>query len=78
MEAADRIISHAFRSLKVVALFAGHNPKNETSRKLLTRLGFKYFRDEYYQPTGLYHPSYLLTREQYFNDHNDKVLQSKL
>jgi len=77
-EAADRVIAHAFRSLKVVALFAGHNPKNESSRRLLTALGFKYFRDEYYQPTGLYHPSYLLTIEQYFADHNDQVLQSKL
>ena len=45
------------------SLFAGHNPRNEASRKLLTGLGFVYLRDEFYAPTGLYHPSYELKKE---------------
>ena len=45
--------------MKVDNLFAGHNPKNSASKKLLTKIGFKFIRDEYYAPTGLMHPSYL-------------------
>ena len=59
-EAAQAVIAHAFESLGVSALFAGHNPANESSRHLLAKLGFRYTHDEYYAPTGLYHPSYLL------------------
>jgi hypothetical protein len=29
---------------------------------LLVRLGFRYFKDEYYPPTGSMHPSYRLER----------------
>ena len=62
-EAAQTTIGYAFEVLKVESLFAGHNPKNEISRQLLQRLGFKYTHDEFYAPTGLHHPSYLLTKE---------------
>lgn len=63
-EAAQATIRYAFDRLKVSAIFAGHNPKNEGSRFLLEKLGFHYTHDEFYPPTGLHHPSYLLTREQ--------------
>jgi RimJ/RimL family protein N-acetyltransferase len=56
---------YAFRSLKVKALFAGHNPKNLSSRNLLINLGFNYTHDEFYEPTGLEHPSYLLNVDEY-------------
>jgi RimJ/RimL family protein N-acetyltransferase len=59
-EAARCVIDHAFGTLKVSALFAGHNPGNHASKDLLSRLGFEYTRDEFYPPTGLQHPSYLL------------------
>jgi len=59
-EAAQTVISHAFGSLGVCALFAGHNPANSASAALLTKLGFAYTHDEFYPPTGLNHPSYLL------------------
>ncbi len=64
-EAARRVIAFAFEELMVKALFAGHNPQNLVSRKLLEKLGFHYTHDEYYAPTGLSHPSYLLTKEDY-------------
>lgn len=60
LEAAAAVIRHAFERLGASALFAGHNPQNEASRLLLERLGFQYTHDEYYPPTGLRHPSYLL------------------
>jgi hypothetical protein len=47
----------------IEALFAGHNPNNEKSGMLLGKLGFEYTHDEFYEPTGLQHPSYLLKRE---------------
>jgi len=64
-EAARRVIEFAFDDLDANALFAGHNPRNEISRKLLEKLGLHYTHDEYYEPTGLNHPSYLLTKEDY-------------
>jgi RimJ/RimL family protein N-acetyltransferase len=65
-EAARRVLDFAFDTLDSHALFAGHNPQNTVSRKLLEKLGFLYTHDEYYEPTGLNHPSYLLTKEDYF------------
>lgn len=59
-EAANAAIHYAFKKLKAEKLFAGHNPNNIASKKLLNKLGFKYIGDEYYEPTGLYHPSYEL------------------
>jgi RimJ/RimL family protein N-acetyltransferase len=64
-EAARAVMDYAFESLKVAGLFAGHNPKNFGSRNLLIKLGFKYTHDEFYEPTGLEHPSYLLKAEDY-------------
>jgi ribosomal-protein-alanine N-acetyltransferase len=60
MEAASAVVAHAFSSLGASALFAGHNPANHDSRRLLEKLGFQYTHDELYPPTGLHHPSYLL------------------
>lgn len=59
-EACLCVIEHAFKTLKVNAIFAGHNPKNMSSANLLKKLGFEYTHDEFYEPTGLMHPSYLL------------------
>ena len=64
-EAARGVIKFAFADLSANALFAGHNPQNEASCKLLEKLGFHYTHDEYYEPTGLHHPSYLFTNEDY-------------
>jgi RimJ/RimL family protein N-acetyltransferase len=64
-EAAHRVFRFAFDDLATNAIFAGHNPHNEASRKLLEKLGFRYTHDEYYEPTGLNHPSYLFTKKDY-------------
>lgn len=60
LEAATCVIQHAFNVLGFQALFAGHHPQNAASRSLLLRLGFAHTHDEFYEPTGLEHPSYLL------------------
>lgn len=62
-EASVAVIAHAFDALGATALFAGHNPGNDASRHLLERLGFRYTHDEPYPPTGLEHPSYTLSGE---------------
>ncbi|HEV2915607.1 MAG TPA: GNAT family N-acetyltransferase [Pyrinomonadaceae bacterium] len=64
-EAARAVIHYAFDTLRARNLFAGHNPANESSRRLLMKLGFQYTHDEYFQPTGQYHPSYLLSADDY-------------
>lgn len=72
-EACSAVIEYAFNSLKVKALFAGHNPKNTASARLLRKLGFTYKHDEFYSPTGLYHPSYLMTKENYIAKQSQKI-----
>ena len=59
-EAARVAIPYAFDVLGVQALFAGHHPKNDASKRILGRLGFRYTHDELYPPTGLQHHSYRL------------------
>jgi RimJ/RimL family protein N-acetyltransferase len=62
VEAATAVIHYAFKILQAESLFAGHNPRNEKSAKVLKKLGFSYVGDAFYEPTGLNHPSYLLKR----------------
>ena len=71
-EASRAVIDYAFDVLGVGMLFAGHHPDNIASSCLLKKLGFIYSQDSFYPPTGLFHPSYLLTRQEY------KSMQSKL
>lgn len=63
-EAAQAVIDHAFSILKKNALFAGHHPENKPSRNVLRKLGFIGIPAQFYEPTGLLHPSYLLYREE--------------
>jgi RimJ/RimL family protein N-acetyltransferase len=64
-EAARAVIAYAFDALEATGLFAGHNPANEVSRHVLEKLGFRYTHDEFYPPTGLHHPSYLLSADEF-------------
>lgn len=64
-EAATAVMAYAFAEFQAAGLFAGHNPQNDASRRLLAKLGFSYTHDEYYPATGLDHPSYLLTAAEY-------------
>ncbi|MCL2548765.1 MAG: GNAT family N-acetyltransferase [Symbiobacteriaceae bacterium] len=57
-EASLATMQYAREHLQARELFAGHHPLNTNSGKVLHRLGFAYIGDEYYGPTGLYHPSY--------------------
>lgn len=65
VEACCAVIKYAFNALNAKWLFAGHNPGNIASAKLLAKLGFKYIKDEFYPPTGLFHPSYMMTRQEF-------------
>lgn len=62
-EAVEAVIEYAFTLPGVEELRAGHNPQNTASRRLLTKVGFQYERDEFYSPTGLYHPSYSMKKK---------------
>ena len=59
-EASHAVIHFAFALLGAKALFAGHHPANFASRNLILKLGFHHTHEEFYPPTGLHHPSYLL------------------
>jgi ribosomal-protein-alanine N-acetyltransferase len=59
-EAARTVIKFAFENAGAKALFAGHHPANSTSQHLILKLGFRRTHEEFYPPTGLHHPSYLL------------------
>jgi RimJ/RimL family protein N-acetyltransferase len=64
-EAVRKVLKYAFIDLGYKRIFAGHNPKNEKSMNTLLKLGFKYIGDEFYQPTGLNHPSYEMKISEY-------------
>jgi RimJ/RimL family protein N-acetyltransferase len=64
-EAGRAVIAFAFEQLGASALFAGHHPANAASSRVLTKLGFRFTHEEFYSPTGLKHPSYLLRRGDY-------------
>ena len=60
LEAARAVIAWA-PTTGATSLMAGHHPDNHASGKLLSKLGFVYYGDEYYPPTGLIEPCYRLT-----------------
>ncbi|MBN2393265.1 MAG: GNAT family N-acetyltransferase [Anaerolineae bacterium] len=65
VEAAWAVMEYAFHQLKATVLSAGHHPANVASRRVLEKLGFQYTHDEFYPPTGLQHPTYRLTAEEF-------------
>jgi RimJ/RimL family protein N-acetyltransferase len=62
VEAGRAVVALAFDRLGAEGIFAGHHPANTASRTVLEKLGFCFTHNEFYPPTGLEHPSYLLTR----------------
>jgi ribosomal-protein-alanine N-acetyltransferase len=62
-EAARAVTDYGCDTLGVDAMFAGHHPANAASRGLLLKLGFVHTHEEFYEPTGRMHPSYLLRRQ---------------
>lgn len=64
VEGCSAVIDYAFNSLGAKGIFAGHNPKNTASAEMLKKLGFTYTHDEFYKPTGLNHPSYIMKKEE--------------
>ena len=59
-EASRAAIEYGFGTLNADAIFAGHHPANEASKRVLLKLGFKSAGDEFYPPTGMFEPTYLL------------------
>ena len=59
-EAGAAVVAHAFERLHLRALFAGHDPANERSRRVLLALGFRHTGEEIYPPSGELEPCYLL------------------
>lgn len=62
-EAVKAVVDYGFTALKADKLYAGHHPLNKASEKLLTKMGFHYIGNFFYEPTGLYHPSYELENQ---------------
>lgn len=66
-EAAAAAIRYAFNQLKLPQLVAGHHPANLASGIILRNLGFHFIGTEYYAPTGLEHPTYVLVNRRQVN-----------
>ncbi len=60
VEVGKAMIDYAFGELGAEELKAGHNPCNTASGRVLSKLGFIYECDEFYEPTGLNHPLYFM------------------
>ena len=63
-EASRAVIEHAFSTVGAAALYAGHHPDNDSSRALLTKLGFTQLGTHFFARTGLQHPWWELARPQ--------------
>lgn len=61
-EALTKAIAYGY-NLGISEIYAGHNPKNTASKKMLLKIGFKYLKDNYYKPTGLMHPWYVISKK---------------
>lgn len=66
-EAAIAVIDYGFTALGLEAVFAGHHPDNAVSRRILLKLGFVYTGHEFYPPSGIDEPVYLLHRAAWFS-----------
>ena len=71
-EAAAAVINYAFDTLGVSGLFAGHHPENKASGSLLKKLGFENTGVEFYEPTGLSHSTYMLTRDNFIKIYKNR------
>ncbi|HEY9867589.1 MAG TPA: GNAT family N-acetyltransferase [Candidatus Obscuribacterales bacterium] len=58
-EAGRTMLDYAITEVGAHAIFAGHHPENVASRNVLLKLGFEETGAEFYEPTGLFHPSYM-------------------
>ncbi len=64
-EAGTAVMKHAFEILGASQLFAGHHPNNESSKKVIVNLGMRYGGHEFYPPTKLDHPFYIITADEF-------------
>ncbi len=63
-EALRTVIAYAFNTLNIHIIYAGHHPHNTASKQTLLSVGFESIGERYYQPTGLYHPSYKIEKRE--------------
>ena len=59
-DAGAAVARFAFEQLGLARVYAGHHPQNDASRHVLTKLGFRYEKDVFFEPTGEYHPLYVM------------------
>ena len=61
-EAGSAAIGYCISHKNPEKIIAGHNPNNLASAAMLKKLGFVFTHNEFYEPTGLMHPTYALSR----------------
>ena len=72
-EACLAAMEYGFKTKHLGTFLVRHHPQNIRSRTMITRLGCKQDGYTTYPPTGLQHPSYLVTQEYY-----DKIIRHHL
>jgi ribosomal-protein-alanine N-acetyltransferase len=58
-EAGKVILNYGIQNLGARAIIARHHPENFGSKNVLLKLGFEANGADFYEPTGLMHPSYV-------------------
>ena len=61
-EASVAVLEYAFGALGLEAVVAGHHPSNDASRRVVGKLGFEYTGDEFYAPSGIFEPTYIVRK----------------
>ncbi|HWQ51817.1 MAG TPA: GNAT family N-acetyltransferase [Terriglobales bacterium] len=59
-EAGAAAIRYARDNFPGRPIYAGHHPQNRASSRVLEKLGFSFVDVQFYPPTGLMHPTYIL------------------
>eukprot|EP01134_Creolimax_fragrantissima_P007438 CFRG7438T1 len=59
------VISSHIPTQQVAMLMASHHPKNQKSKNMLEKAGFRHGGEEFCPPTGQLHSVYTITREEY-------------
>lgn len=76
-EAAVAVAGYAFAALSAQTLFAGHHPANHASQRVLEKLGFERAGEEFYEPSGVIEPTYLLHRARWSQDNHQSSTQAE-
>lgn len=69
-EACKAVIQFGFEYLSLERIEIRHHPDNIGSRRVIEKCGFEYTKDTYYKPYDMDIPSYVITRDSFYDTYS--------